>query len=162
MSSNAIAALGPDDLRRLESLLDGFLDGAGARCAFLLDRHGRPVTDAGDREGVDPTSFASLAAADFEASGQLARLLGEAEFNALYHRGLKGSLYLVDIAGTVILAVVFDGRTTLGRVRLAMRRAHPEIRAVLSELEGRPSGTARLESGWEDAAVDEIDRLFAG
>jgi predicted regulator of Ras-like GTPase activity (Roadblock/LC7/MglB family) len=162
MTADAISALGPDDLRRVERLLDAFVHEAGARCALLLDRRGRPLTAAGDTDDLDEISFASLAAADFEASDQLAGLLGEQEFNALYHQGVQGSMYLSDIGGAAILAAVFDGRTTLGMVRLKTREVVPLLRSLLAELEARPPGQTKLESGWGDDAASEIDRLFAG
>jgi predicted regulator of Ras-like GTPase activity (Roadblock/LC7/MglB family) len=162
MTADAISALGPDDLRRVERLLDAFVHEAGARCALLLDRRGRPLTAAGDTDDLDETSFASLAAADFEASDQLAGLLGEQEFNALYHQGVQGSMYLSDIGGAAILAAVFDRRTTLGMVRLKTREVVPLLRSLLAELEARPPGQTKLESGWGDDAASEIDRLFAG
>jgi predicted regulator of Ras-like GTPase activity (Roadblock/LC7/MglB family) len=162
MTADAIAALGPDDLRRIDRLLEAFVSEAGARCALLLDRRGRPLTAVGDTDDLDETSFASLAAADFEASDQLAGLLGEQEFNALYHQGVEGSMYLSDIGGVAILAAVFDRRTTLGMVRLKTREVVPLLRSLLAELETRPSGETRLESGWGDDAASEIDRLFAG
>jgi predicted regulator of Ras-like GTPase activity (Roadblock/LC7/MglB family) len=162
MSSSAIAAIGPDDLRRIESLIQTFVDQAGARCAFLVDRNGRPVASAGDREGVDQASFASLAAADFDASGQLAALLGEAEFTSLYHQGVSGSMYMTDIAGTVLLAAVFDGGTTLGLIRLKTREVAPGLRSLLAELEARAPETRRLDEGWGEDAASEIDRLLTG
>lgn len=162
MSPDAIAALGPDDLQRIARLLQSFLGEAGARCAFLLDRRGRPLTAVGDTAELDETSFASLAAADFEASDQLAGLLGEREFTALYHQGVHGSMYLSDIAGVAILAAVFDRRTTLGMVRLKTREVVPRLRAVLAETGGRPAHDGGLDADWGDDAVGEIDRLFAG
>ena len=41
------------------------------------------MTAFGETRDIDETSFASLAAADFDASDQLAGLLGEEEFTAL-------------------------------------------------------------------------------
>jgi predicted regulator of Ras-like GTPase activity (Roadblock/LC7/MglB family) len=159
---DAISALGPDDIHRLNRLLQTFVAEAGARSALLLDRNGRPVTAFGDVGDLDETSFASLAAADFDASDQLAGLLGEEEFTALYHQGVKGSMYLAEIAGIAILAAVFDRRTTLGLVRLKTREVVPRLATVLSELEGRARPGDQLDEGWGDDAADEIDRLFAG
>ena len=163
MRHDAIRSLGPDDLERINHILHSFVAEAGARCALLLDRAGRPVTAFGETREIDETSFASLAAADFDASDQLAGLLGEEEFTALYHQGIAGSMYLSDIAGAAILAAVFDRRTTLGMVRLKTRSVVPQLVRLLEEL-GQRSGTAggKLEDGWLDDAVDEIDRLFAG
>lgn len=162
MTANPIASLGPDELQRINRLLHDFVGEAGARCALLLDRDGRPVTAFGDTAGLDETSFASLAAADFDASDQLAGLLGEDEFTALYHQGLEGSMYLSEIAGSAILAAVFDQRTTLGMVRLKTRQIVPELMAVLNEVGDRPQGQPRLDDDFADDAASEIDRLFAG
>ncbi|HKJ92680.1 MAG TPA: roadblock/LC7 domain-containing protein, partial [Longimicrobiales bacterium] len=109
------------------------------------------------------TTFASLAAADFAASDQLAGLLGEDEFTSLYHQGEAGSMYLADVAGSAILAAVFDHSTTLGMVRLKTRTVVPEVVELLNELVGRPSQPGQgLDASWLSAAADEIDRLFAG
>ncbi len=162
MTSDALAAFGPDDSQRIATLLHSFVDEAGARCALLLDRRGRPLTAAGETAELDETSFASLAAADFDASDQLAELLGEREFAALYHQGVHRSMYLSDIDGVAVLAAIFDRRTTLGMVRLKTREVLPRLAAVLAELRARPPADARMEAGWGDAAASEIDRLFAG
>ena len=159
----SIRELGPADVERINGILHSFVTEAGARCAILLDRAGRPVTAFGETGDIDETSFASLAAADFDASDQLAGLLGEDEFTALYHQGLAGSMYLSDIAGAAILAAVFDRRTTLGMVRLKTRTVMPQLVALLEEMGQRPAkGGQKLEPGWLDDAADEIDRLFAG
>jgi len=157
-----IASLGPSDLERINRLLHTFVSEAGARCALLLDRNGRPLTAFGDTGELDEASFASLAAADFDASDELAGLLGEREFTALYHQGVHGSLYLSEVAGAAILAAVFDRRTTLGMVRLKTRQVVPHLVALLTELDGRPGERPGLEAGWTRDAVSEIDRLFAG
>ena len=163
MSDGVIRELGPEDLERIDRILRTFVSEAGARCALLLDRAGRSVTAFGETGDIDETSFASLAAADFDASDQLAGLLGEEEFTALYHQGAAGSMYLSDVGGTVILAAVFDRRTTLGMVRLKTRAVVPQLLALLDEMGQRsPRAGQGLDAGWLDDAVDEIDRLFAG
>lgn len=162
MSTDAIAALGPDDLTEIQQLLLAFLHDGGARCAILLDRRGRPVTAVGDMTDLDETSFASLAAADFDASDQLAGLLGEPEFTALYHQGVTGSMYLSDITGIAILAAVFDQRTTLGMVRLKTRDVVPRLQQLLAALAEREPGETGLEPGFGDDAAGEIDRLLTG
>jgi predicted regulator of Ras-like GTPase activity (Roadblock/LC7/MglB family) len=162
MNQDAIAAIGPDDLQRIDGIIHDYVAGAGLRCAFVVDRQGRPVSASGDAGRIDPLSFASLAAADFESSNQLAGLLGEAEFMALFHQGAEGSMYLVDLAGVLILAAIFDDRSSLGRVRLASRTIVPRFLGLLDELAARPAPRGHLVPGWGEAAVHEIDRLFAG
>jgi len=103
-----------DDARRIQSILGTFLTASNARTALIVDRTGQMVSTAGESPAFDATAFASLTAADFSANDQLARMLGESEFGALFHQGERESMYLADIARRVILVVLFDNRTTLG------------------------------------------------
>lgn len=162
MSPDPLATLGPKDLEQINHLLHSFVAEAGARCALLLDRDGRSLTAFGETGDLDETSFASLAAADFDASDQLAGLLGEREFTSLYHQGVTGSMYLSEIAGVAILAAVFDRRTTLGMVRLKTREVVPQLVKLLEALGARRGQEGRLDASFADDAATEIDRLFAG
>ena len=163
MSPGGNWSLRAQDLEQLDQALGTFLSETHARCALLVDRTGRSITHAGEIGLLDETTFASLAAADFAASDQLARLLGEQEFAALYHAGAGHSMYLADVGGQAILATLFDGGTTLGLVRLRSRTAIPRMNVVLAEVSNRPAESISaigVDDGWLSAAADEIDRLF--
>lgn len=155
-------ALQAQDLEALGSVMETFLAESKARCALLVDRTGHSITAAGEMAALDQTAFASLAAADFAASDQLARLLGEQEFASLYHAGESHSMYLADVGGQAILAALFDGGTTLGLVRLRSKGVIPRLSMVLAEASKRPAEPQGLgvDDGWLSAAADEIDRLF--
>lgn len=160
--ADVIGSIGADDLENLQKLLATYLTETHARCVVLVDRTGRLLASAGDTEDFDQVTFASLAAADFAASDQLAALLGEEEFSSLYHDGERHSMYLTDLAGWAILAALFDRRTTLGMVRIKARGIAPRFREAFRNLAERgPSGAVvPMEVGWADDAVSEIDRLF--
>jgi predicted regulator of Ras-like GTPase activity (Roadblock/LC7/MglB family) len=162
-ASHLIASIGADDIEQLERLLAAFLHETNARCTVLIDRTGRLLASAGDTGGFDQITFASLAAADFAASDQLATLLGEDEFTSLYHHGERHSMFLADLAGWAILAALFDRRTTLGMVRIKTRAMVPKFSAVFTDLAERgPSGSVvPMDGSWAEDAEDEIDRLFA-
>lgn len=156
-------SLHAEDLEQLDRLLATFVEGTRARCVLLVDRSGQLLTRSGDADGFDGTAFASLAAADFAASDQLAQLLGEDEFSSLYHQGEKDSMYLVDVGGRAILAALFSEATTLGLVRIRTKTLVPEIVTLFETLSRRaPSGESLyFDSGWLSEAEGEIDRLFA-
>jgi predicted regulator of Ras-like GTPase activity (Roadblock/LC7/MglB family) len=160
--ADLIGSIGADDLERFQQLLSTYLTETHARCVVLVDRTGRLLATAGDTGGFDQISFASLAAADFAASDQLAGLLGEEEFSSLYHHGERHSMYLSGVSGWAILVALFDGRTTLGMVRIKARAIAPRFHQAFEELAERgPSGAVvPMEIGWADDAVSEIDRLF--
>jgi predicted regulator of Ras-like GTPase activity (Roadblock/LC7/MglB family) len=150
-----------DDAARIGALLNSLLREANARTALLVDRNGQMLATAGEEPRFDPVAFASLTAADFSANDQLARLLGENEFGALFHQGEKDSLYLADVARRVILVVLFDNRTTLGLVKLRVRGVVEALSALFRDLFARDAaGERRLDRGFVGEAEDEIDRLF--
>jgi predicted regulator of Ras-like GTPase activity (Roadblock/LC7/MglB family) len=160
MSSAGFWALGEADARRIHGLLATFLQDAGARTALLVDRNGQMVLHAGELPSFDHVAFASLTAADFSANDQLARMLGESEFGTLFHQGERESLFLADVARRLILVVLFDTRTTLGLVKLRVRRTVRDLSAIVEELFAREGGAARVEAAFLGEAEDEIDRLF--
>jgi predicted regulator of Ras-like GTPase activity (Roadblock/LC7/MglB family) len=109
----------------------------------------------------DSPACATLTAADFSATDQLARMLGEPEFGALFHQGERESMYLADVARRVILVVLFDNRTTLGLVKLRVRTTVPELVRVFEEMfSSQGKASQQMESGLLGDAEDEIDKLF--
>jgi predicted regulator of Ras-like GTPase activity (Roadblock/LC7/MglB family) len=160
--ADVIGSIGADDLAQFQQLLSAYLTETQARCVVLVDRTGRLLATAGDTGGFDQVTFASLAAADFAASDQLAELLGEEEFSSLYHHGERHSMYVADLSGWAILVTLFDRRTTLGMVRVKARGIAPRFHEAFGNLAERgPSGAVvPMEVGWADDAVSEIDRLF--
>lgn len=149
-----------EDFTAISQVLQRFLFDSSARCALLVDRSGQLITTVGDRPTFDVTAFATLTAADFSANDQLARLIGERDFNTLFHQGERESMLLADVARRVILVVLFDNRTTLGLVRLKMRSVVEALGGVIDRVFQRGQATAHLRPALLVDIDDEIDRLF--
>src|ERR1041384_4829182 len=128
-----------DDFGAITSALERFLTDCNARSALLVDRTGQRVATCGERPTFDPTAFATLTAADFSANDQLAKLIGENDFQSLFHQGEKESLYLAAIARRAILVVLYDNRTTLGLVRLKMKQTVEELTRLFEQVFNRPA-----------------------
>ena len=149
-----------DDFGAITSSLQKFLLDSNARCALLVDRSGQLVATVGEQPAFDATAFATLTAADFSANDQLARLIGESDFNSLFHQGEKESMYLADIARRVILVVLFDTRTTLGLVRLKMKETVHDLTRLFEDVFTRGASGKAQPPGLLSGAEDEIDKLF--
>ena len=150
-----------EDSTRIHGLLGQFLRESNARTAMIVDRSGQMVAVVGEEPVFDPTAFASLTAADFSANDQLARMIGEPEFGALFHQGERESMYLADIARRVILVVLFDNRTTLGLVKLRVKQTVLDLTQVFHEMFTRSTpSTSQVEAAFLGEAEDEIDKLF--
>ena len=149
-----------DDFGAITTSLQKFLFESNARCALLVDRSGQLVATVGEQPHFDPTAFATLTAADFSANDQLAKLIGETDFNSLFHQGEKESMYLADVARRVILVVLFDTRTTLGLVRLKMKETVGELTKLFEQVFSRGNDGTEQPQGLLHGAEDEIDKLF--
>jgi len=149
-----------EDFASITQVLQRFLFDSKARCALVIDRSGQLITTVGERPNFDATAFATLTAADFSANDQLARLIGEKDFNTLFHQGERESMLLADVARRVILVILFDTRTTLGLVRLKMKGTVEELGRLFEAMFNRNAQSHAKKPALLADADDEIDRLF--
>ncbi len=148
-----------EDQRKITDACDRLLRDANARSVFLIDKDGQLLAASGDYHGMDTASLASLTAGNIAATGGLARLLGEREFPHLFHEGERESIHLSLVGERWILVVIFDERSSLGLVRLRVRRIGEELKAVSEELEVR-SQTNDDALFLSDITDEDIDNLF--
>ncbi|RKZ16298.1 roadblock/LC7 domain-containing protein [bacterium] len=158
-------AIFEEDYWAINNVLDDLMASSRAGNIILIDRTGQLITQCGPDVEFDLTSFASLCAADFEANYALARLIGEDDFSTLYHQGARDSMYLGKIAKGVVLAVIFGKETTLGLVRLRVKRAVDELDAIIEalyeKLEYRNEEYDTFDDEFSEGVEAEIDNLFA-
>ncbi len=83
----------------------------------MIDRGGNVISQFGDMTVMDVTIIAALAAGSFAATKELARRIGEVEFNALYHQGNGNHIFMNSVDDDTIMITVFGERTTVGLVR---------------------------------------------
>jgi predicted regulator of Ras-like GTPase activity (Roadblock/LC7/MglB family) len=149
-----------DDLNAITASVSRFLAETGAKSALIVDRAGQLISTVGEPLGFDPTTFATLTAADFSANDQLARLIGETDFTTLFHQGERESMYVADVARRMILVVLFDNRTPIGLVRLKMKPVVEELTLHLDRAFARARATGTPQPNILAGAADEIDELF--
>jgi len=158
-------AIFEEDYWAINNVLEDLLKSSRAGNVLLIDRTGQLISQVGPEVDFDLTSFASLCAADFEANYQLAKLIGENDFSTLFHQGAKDSMYLGKIAKGVVLVVLFSKSTTLGLVRLRVKRAVEELNLVLEKLyeklEYRNEEYDQFDNNFTEEVEAEIDNLFA-
>ena len=141
------------ELRRLK-------DQANATVVFLVDKNGQLIASAGDSQNVDTTSLASLTAGNIAATGGIAKLLGEDDFNILFHEGEKDNIHISLIGQRVILVVIFDGRSSLGLVRLRVKKVTQELDGIFSGLVKKTETAEASSSPFAEITDADIDNLF--
>lgn len=150
-----------EEFKQITIVIDRLLKEANAKIVFLVDKDGQLIASSGDTGDMDTTSLASLTAGNIAATGGLAKLIGEKEFSILFHEGEKDNLHISIIAQRVILVVIFDQRSSLGLVRLRVKKAGDELNVIVQRLlqrvEKKPSDQENLLAEISDS---DIDKLF--
>jgi len=150
-----------EDYWAINSVLKELIDNSNSTSVLLIDKTGQLIASVGMEPEFDLMSFASLCAADFEANAQLAKLIGERDFSTLYHQGVDESMYLSRVAQHIILVVLFNKRTTLGLVRLRVKKATADMNRVFEDLKKKADAeSASGSSPFAEITDDDIDNLF--
>ena len=155
-----------EEFTRIKESLNRLASDANANVVFLVDKNGQQIAAVGDLQTLDTTSLASLTAGNVAATDGLARLIGEKEFSILFHEGEKDNIHISIVAQRVILVVIFDERTSLGLVRLRVRRAMAELEKIFEEIARKAEKdkqilAADFDSPFAEITDDDIDRLFS-
>ena len=154
-----------EEFQLIKEIISRLRVDANAKIVFLVDKNGQQIAANGDLESVDTTSLASLTAGNVAATDGLARLIGEKEFSILFHEGEKDNIHISIVGQRVILVVIFDDRSSLGLVRLRVRKASMELEKVFQDLLKKVEvEKANIASGFEspfaEITDEDIDNLF--
>ena len=162
--SNPQMVMYDEESKLITIALDKLLREANAKVIFLVDKNGQLISGVGETERFDTTSLASLTAGNIAATGGLAKLIGEKEFSILFHEGEKDNLHISIVGGRVILVVLFDSRSSLGLVRLRVKKASDELTGIFEGLMRKAEAKEKSgESDFPFAEItdDDIDNLFS-
>ncbi len=113
-----------------------------------------------------PFTATCLTAGNVAATDGLAKLIGEKEFSILFHEGERDNIHISLVAQRVILVVIFDDRSSLGLVRLRVKKASAELEKIFEVLlrkseEERGNLSSRFDSPFAEITDEDIDSLFS-
>jgi predicted regulator of Ras-like GTPase activity (Roadblock/LC7/MglB family) len=154
-----------EEFRQIKDVIARLKADAQSKVVFIVDKNGQQIAAQGDMESLDTTSLASLTAGNVAATDGLARLIGEREFPVLFHEGERDNVYISVVSQRVILVVIFDERSSLGLVRLRVRKANAELERIFEVIQQKVEAekTRRLsgfESPFAEITDEDIDNLF--
>lgn len=149
-------------IEQFDRILAEFLRRSGARCALLVDKEGHLITQVGENFEFDADSVSALVAGSFAATKEMARLLGEREFSALFHQGERDNIQLALVADRAILTVMFDDSTTLGMVRLYVTEATRRLAEAFDQVGDEDASDTEISGEYESEAESTLDDLFDG
>src|SRR3977135_855812 len=132
---NSIPVLTIEDVATLDGVLADFLKKAEAALTVVIDSGGNVISQFGDMNAMDVTIIAALAAGSFAATQELARRIGELEFNALYHQGNGSHIFMNSVDEDTIMITVFGRGTTVGLVRFYSATTPKIVSGLLKPLQ---------------------------
>ncbi len=164
--TNADMIMYEEEYQRIKLIIARLRSDSNAKLVFLVDKNGQQIAAQGDLENLDATSLASLTAGNVAATDGLAKLIGEKEFSILFHEGERDNIHISIVAQRVILVVIFDNHSSLGLVRLRVRKASQELTEVFDKIVRKitlekESGRPAVESPFAEITDEDIDSLFA-
>ena len=157
--SNPQMVMYEEEFHQIEAIVGRLVREANARVVFIIDKNGQLIAQAGEADQLDSTSLASLTAGNIAATGGMAKLLRENEFTTQFHEGEKQNIHIQLVGNRVILVVIFDHKTSLGLVRLRVKKASEELTGIFEALLRKTPSSAR-ETPFAEITDDDIDNLF--
>jgi predicted regulator of Ras-like GTPase activity (Roadblock/LC7/MglB family) len=149
-----------EELQQINRICETLHRDSNAKAVLVIDKNGQAMASAGDVQELDVTSLSSLTAGNVAATGGIASLLAEKEFAGQFLEGETVSYHVSIVGQRVILVVLFDGRSSLGLVRLRVRKANAELVIVLETMVKKSQSGSGQQSVFSEITDDDIDNLF--
>ena len=123
-------------LTHVNGLLERLRTETNAKYLLLVEKSGQAIASAGESNPY-AMALSALVAGAFSSTREIARLLGEQEFQTMFQQGQKFNLFISLLETHDLLTVVFDENTTLGLIKLKAQQLgvelSREIRAMYQE-----------------------------
>jgi predicted regulator of Ras-like GTPase activity (Roadblock/LC7/MglB family) len=149
----------PEEQQQITTVCQRLFKDANAKAVLLIGKDGQEIATAGDTGHLDVTSLSSLTAGNVAATGGIAKLLAEKEFTGQFHEGERTNVHISIVAQRAILVVLFDERSSLGLVRLRVKKAGDELARLFDSVTKKAASSA-APSIFSEITDDDIDNLF--
>jgi len=149
----------PEEQQQISMLCQRLQRDANAKAILLIGRDGQPIAEAGDVEELDVTSLSSLTAGNVAATGGISKILREKDFTSQFHEGEKVHVHITLVGGRAILLVLFDERSSLGLVRLRVKKSSDEMARLFDQVAKKALAKSQ-PSILTEITDSDIDNLF--
>ena len=136
-----------EEFNQIQTVVDRLVKDANSKVVFIVDKNGQLIAASGDVDNLDTTSLASLTA------------VKENEFATQFHEGEKANIHIQLVGNRVILVVIFDSKSSLGLVRLRVKKASEELNGIFESLLKKVQEPG-ADSPFAEITDEDIDNLF--
>ena len=126
--------LQPQDYDQIKRDLDDFLSNSEARTVLLCDRGGNVIADSGENVADSMDLVSALVAGAFAATKELAMVMGEKEFSAIFHQGENTSIFMSSVGEEVLLFSLYSDDTNAGLVKMYALTVSRKIHSLVNEV----------------------------
>ena len=130
-----IIAFNQDQVEQIEEILDKELIANGVSTALLVDMAGHVIARC--KNGAcrhDVHSLAAIGAGNFNAVDAMAKLVGEAEFSLLFHKGDSQSLHFSKISDDLLLITTFNTELEIGLLRMKISESIHQVNTIWQQV----------------------------
>lgn len=124
--------LGKDEIRVMRNIASTLIERSEADGCVICDGGGHMLVQKGTGTN-DPLLLSALGAGVFAGSRELAQMLGEDNFSAVFHQGERKSIFIRAVNEEILLVVIFSKQDGAGLVKLYAAPAADRIRGLLEE-----------------------------
>ncbi len=152
-----------EDVERFNQVLSNYLGKANATCALLIDKEGHTVAKQGFLDKLDTQSLAALVAGSFASTRQVAKILGEPEFNVLFHQGSNQNIHITLVGERTLQVSVFSKNVKTGMIQVLSKELAEQVLNILTEIENRSEEDKpqeKLSETFSEDIKDQLDNLF--
>ena len=149
----------PEEQQQIALVCQRLHRDANAKAVLLIGRDGQPIAEAGEVGEIDVTSLSSLTAGNVAATGGISKILREKDFTSQFHEGEKTHVHITLVGGRAILVVLFDERSSLGLVRLRVRKSSDEMVRLFDRV-AKKAASKSQPSILTEITDSDIDNLF--
>ncbi len=149
----------PEEQQQIALVCQRLHRDANAKAVLLIGRDGQPIAEAGEVGEIDVTSLSSLTAGNVAATGGISKILREKDFTSQFHEGERTHVHITLVGGRAILVVLFDERSSLGLVRLRVKKASDEMAKAFDQV-AKKAASNQGPSILSEITDADIDNLF--
>ncbi|MES1166317.1 MAG: roadblock/LC7 domain-containing protein [Verrucomicrobiota bacterium] len=149
----------PEEQQQIAMVCQRLQRDANAKAVLLIGRDGQAIAEAGDVEELDVTSLSSLTAGNVAATGGISKILREKDFTSQFHEGERIHVHITLVGGRAILVVLFDERSSLGLVRLRVKKSSDEMGRLFDQVATKHKSKSQ-PSILTEITDKDIDNLF--
>lgn len=154
--------LSTETFNQVNEILRELVTSTRSDFALFCDANGNPITHHGKQHVVNLSGLSALAAGNFAATSEMARVVGEKEgFKFIFQEGERRNLFLCNVGFNFLLAIIFDKAVALGLVRIFANKAVESLKQVLDKAaQAEKKASDFIDSEFGLLLGKELDKTF--